>query len=161
DSVTSVERFPIGWSTLSCGGLSESEPVFLDGDYQVVSHVTLDGNGGAHTETHLEVHVVGTGQVTGYKYQYNENQKGGLDVHDLSGLPAEQTFNLSFTLTSQHGGTTNVKTTIHEVIDQNGETKLFSYHQFGKCPQGDTFVCGDGYCQGLENCNNCAADCGA
>jgi hypothetical protein len=70
-TITTVEKIPIDHiDFVPCAADGAGEEIQLTGQANVVTHVTLDNNGGAHIKVHGNYKgVVGTGLTTGDKYQ--------------------------------------------------------------------------------------------
>jgi hypothetical protein len=112
-SPTSVTLFS------SCTG-EPGELVFIEGNSNLVSHTTIDGNGMVHTRYHQTVQGQGEGDISGTKYVYTSVYN--YDVYS-TGVNYNFTNTHNIKLISQDSATDdmNIKLLSHVTVNDQGE----------------------------------------
>ena len=127
-TVTTVEELPISFVTPGCG-----EPILLSGTLHLVTHVTLDADGGIHLVSEANPQgVTGLGLASGTIYQ---GTGVGLSSFNSGGpLPLELTAVNSFKIIGR-GPTDNllVQGTFHVTVNAHGEVTSVVDHFRVRC----------------------------
>jgi hypothetical protein len=106
---------------VSCANGGTGEPVALQGDLHILSHVTVSNSGNVHVKTHFQpMGISGQGLITGDKYQGTGVTQ---EQFNLNGpLPITDTFINNFRIIGQGPGNNFlVHATFHITINANGQ----------------------------------------
>jgi hypothetical protein len=115
--MTFNERIPFESSGAPlCGG----EEVTFSGTMHILTHVTVDEQGGSHSVFHTNFqNTSATGLTTGTKYVINESSTFAFNTREL---PTEFTQTINGNLIGQGpAGNTGFHLTVHVTINANGE----------------------------------------
>lgn len=106
---------------ISCANDGLGEDVAIEGELEIRTHSTDDGDGGVHLSTHVRPSgVAGVGEVSGLKYRGTGGMFEG-EHHAADGFPATYSFVNNFRIIGQ-GPRNNllVHMTVHQTMNASG-----------------------------------------
>jgi hypothetical protein len=124
-----TERIPVETTVANCDGT----PIVLTGEFQVMTHLVIDENGGAHIQTHLNtVGVTGTDPVTGATYRGNAINSTVYNFN--AGAAWERTETQTFVLVGQ-GQASNMlfRYQFKYTLNANGEVTVSFINVTAEC----------------------------
>ena len=118
-AVTTHSNFAVFVNDVAFSPCTE-ENIFLTGRQHVVTHTTVDAQGGVHTRSHLDESTTGVGEGSGtvYKHTVAINEV----FHTIAAAPSEFTLETHNHLIS-HGRLSNqiIHTIFHMTVNAQGE----------------------------------------